>query len=130
MKTTPTCNFDELEGIDPGWHWHAHTLLALRRRLHRERDTQISAAAETSQSHAADQAAAAADEAEREVIFSELSAESNALGEVEAALVRLRFGNYGICEKTGRAIPPERLRAVPWARFVREVAEREEKRIH
>ncbi len=38
------------------------------------------------------------------------------LAEVERALAKFRTGTYGIGEKTGDAIPYERLAAVPWAR--------------
>jgi RNA polymerase-binding protein DksA len=40
----------------------------------------------------------------------------NELREVEAALKRIRSGNYGVCEETGEPIPFERLRAQPTAR--------------
>ena len=124
MKTTTPPAPDEK--IVAAWHWHFRTLHALRQRLARERDEQLHAAAAHSQSHAADPGAAAADEAAREVLFAELSAEGNALAETEAALERLRRGTYGICEATGRAIPAERLRAVPWTRFTRDAAARHE----
>src|SRR5579864_3961404 len=34
---------------------------------------------------------------------------------IEHALNRLEDGNYGICEVTGKPIPVDRLRAIPWA---------------
>jgi DnaK suppressor protein len=34
---------------------------------------------------------------------------------VEAAMVRVAEGTYGICEVCGRAIAPERLEVIPWA---------------
>lgn len=34
---------------------------------------------------------------------------------LQAALVRIENGTYGICRKTGKLIPKERLRAVPHA---------------
>jgi RNA polymerase-binding transcription factor DksA len=37
------------------------------------------------------------------------------LREVEAALTRLEEGSYGTCEACGKAIPEERLDAIPWA---------------
>ncbi len=40
------------------------------------------------------------------------------LSEVDAALKRIEEGTYGICEKTGRPIPVERLEAYPAARTV------------
>ncbi len=127
MKTTPHPSSPALGGIAFHWLWHAHTLKALQQRLRHERNEQLHAAAVASQSHATDQSAAAADEAEREVLFSALSVEGNALAEVESALERIRNGRYGICEETGRPISPERLRAVPWTRFTREAAARHER---
>jgi DnaK suppressor protein len=40
------------------------------------------------------------------------------LSEVNAALSRIEAGSYGICEKTGKPIPKERLLANPVARTV------------
>ena len=37
------------------------------------------------------------------------------LRQVEAALARLENGTYGTCEVCGKAIPEERLEAIPWA---------------
>lgn len=34
---------------------------------------------------------------------------------VEAALIRVAEGTYGVCEVCGRHIAPERLEAIPWA---------------
>ena len=51
-----------------------------------------------------------------------LTREYDALGEVDAALDRIEHGTYGTCEATGRPIPPDRLRAVPWLRHACEVA--------
>ncbi len=45
------------------------------------------------------------------------------LSDVEAALERLEAGKYGICEACGRPIGPERLDALPAARFCVEDAE-------
>ena len=39
------------------------------------------------------------------------------LAELDAALVRLRTGSYGHCERCGTAISPERLEAMPQCRF-------------
>ena len=48
------------------------------------------------------------------------------LEEVDHALTRLDAGTYGLSEESGRPIPYERLRAVPWARTNADEAEREE----
>ncbi|MBI2956142.1 MAG: TraR/DksA family transcriptional regulator [Acidobacteria bacterium] len=46
------------------------------------------------------------------------------LGELEHALGRLEEGVFGICEACGVTIPERRLKALPWARFCLECAER------
>ena len=48
------------------------------------------------------------------------------LEEVDHALTRLDAGTYGLSEASGRPISYERLRAVPWARYDADEAEREE----
>ena len=42
-------------------------------------------------------------------------------GEIDAALVRIQKGTYGVCEKTGEKIPVERLTANPIARTIVDV---------
>jgi len=45
-----------------------------------------------------------------------LSAQARALiDEIDAALVRIDDGTYGICVVSGKPIPKERLKAIPWA---------------
>jgi len=39
------------------------------------------------------------------------------LVEIDAALKRIEDGTYGICEVCGKPIPPDRLRAIPWAKL-------------
>lgn len=38
-----------------------------------------------------------------------------AVEEIDAALERLDAGTYGVCEVSGKPIPKERLKAIPWA---------------
>lgn len=48
----------------------------------------------------------------------ELSIEQNTvdlLGKVRHALARINSGTYGVCESCGKAIPVERLEALPYA---------------
>jgi RNA polymerase-binding transcription factor DksA len=45
------------------------------------------------------------------------------LRDIEDALVAMEEGYYGICQKTGKTIAPERLRAIPWAKYSIEVQE-------
>jgi RNA polymerase-binding protein DksA len=45
------------------------------------------------------------------------------LHRIDHALERIEEGTYGICEVTGKPIPVERLRALPWATMTVEAAE-------
>jgi DnaK suppressor protein len=45
------------------------------------------------------------------------------LADVERALRKLEAGTYGTSEDSGKPIPLERLRAIPWARRTREEQE-------
>ncbi len=45
------------------------------------------------------------------------------LVEVDSALLRIKNGTFGICEKTEEAIEERRLLAIPWTRFSIEGAE-------
>ncbi|MGJ8651335.1 MAG: TraR/DksA family transcriptional regulator [Opitutaceae bacterium] len=63
------------------------------------------------------QADAATDAFDRDFALSLVSNEQDALNEIEEAIQRIKNGSYGICEVTGKAIPKERLSAVPFARF-------------
>ncbi|WP_428828402.1 MULTISPECIES: TraR/DksA family transcriptional regulator [Bacillus] len=47
-------------------------------------------------------------------------------GEIDAALKRMEDGTYGICEKTGKDIPHERLKAVPYTRYSIDAKKNEE----
>jgi len=127
MKSPTTSSQRGEEKIDRKWLWHYRTLRGLWRRLMREHDEHRHAVAEAPLEHDVDWAETASDEAERDIIYAELCAEEGALAEVDAALDRLRRGTYGVCEESGKVIPDERLRAVPWTRFTREVAERHER---
>ena len=50
------------------------------------------------------------------------------LKEIEAALVRIELGTYGVCERTGKRISAERLAELPWARYSIEAAREMERR--
>ncbi|MBK6921020.1 MAG: TraR/DksA family transcriptional regulator [Deltaproteobacteria bacterium] len=45
------------------------------------------------------------------------------LAEIDAALMRMREGDYGICEETGEPIPFARLRSEPTTRYTVEALE-------
>ncbi|MFT4900800.1 MAG: RNA polymerase-binding transcription factor DksA [Lentimonas sp.] len=63
------------------------------------------------------QADAATDSFDRDFALSLVSSEQDALNEVEEAIQRIKNNSYGTCEVTGEPIAPERLEAVPFARF-------------
>jgi DnaK suppressor protein len=45
------------------------------------------------------------------------------LRDIDDALLSMEEGVYGICQKTGRPIAPERLKAIPWAKYSIDVQE-------
>jgi len=58
---------------------------------------------------------------DRDLALTLLRDEQYAIAEVDAALLRIREGAYGICEHSGATIPRERRNLIPWARFTAEV---------
>lgn len=60
---------------------------------------------------------AGTDNFDREFALSLVSSEQEALYEIEEALKRLEHGSFGACEICEKAIPSERLEAVPFARM-------------
>ena len=62
------------------------------------------------------------DNFEQEFSLELMDSERRLLEEIEAALIRLQTGTYGICEGTGKPIPKARLEAQPWARYSVEYA--------
>ncbi|MBI4752890.1 TraR/DksA C4-type zinc finger protein [Candidatus Desantisbacteria bacterium] len=59
----------------------------------------------------------AADTNEKEKNIRILSTLSDTLFEIDEALYRIEYGNYGICEECGKEIPVARLDAIPYAHF-------------
>jgi RNA polymerase-binding transcription factor DksA len=110
--------------VDPRWAWQHRVLLDLRDRLLDGSSEQLQEAAEPLEPHSLDLADSATDEFDHDLALSELSAEQDALLEVNEALDRLARGAYGICQETGLPIPEERLKAIPWARCIRTVQSR------
>jgi RNA polymerase-binding transcription factor DksA len=106
------------------WGWHRATLSRLRERLIDARRKDLRAAAEPIEPHSLHRADSATDEFDHELVLSRLSADQDALYEVEAALKRIADGTYGVCEMTGKRIPAQRLKAVPWTRFREDVEAR------
>ncbi len=116
------------ERVPRKWRWHYRALLSLQSRLLRDRGDLLRAAAEPLEAHSLHEADSATDEFDHDLALTQLSAEQDALYEVNEALMRIQDGSYGVCEETGKGIPAARLRAIPWTRFTREVEERLEKK--
>jgi DnaK suppressor protein len=70
-----------------------------------------------------DEAAAAVENATKDMLAVTLERERRTLNEVELALVRLKKGEYGICDHCATEIPKARLEALPWARLCVHCAE-------
>ena len=73
------------------------------------------------------QADAGSDAYEKDLALSLLSAEQDALYEIEEALKRIEAGSYGVCEMSNKLIPHPRLEAIPFARFTVECQQQLEK---
>ena len=63
------------------------------------------------------EATAVSDDAPAEVTAALMTAARTALAEIDAALFRLAIGTFGTCQRCNRAIPTDRLEAVPMASF-------------
>jgi RNA polymerase-binding protein DksA len=112
--------------VNPKWTWHHGVLISLRERLLQERRERLVEAAQPLEPHSMDSADSATDECDHNLALAALSAEQDALYEIDAAIRRIHSGSYGVCEATGKPIPAARLKAVPWTRFAREVEARYE----
>jgi DnaK suppressor protein len=66
--------------------------------------------------------------ADRERSAQTLAQEFRLLRQVEAALARIRCGDFGICLSCEEQIPLRRLQAVPWASLCVSCQEKEEER--
>jgi RNA polymerase-binding transcription factor DksA len=116
------------EHVPSQWAWHYRTLCHLRDRLARAHTEHTNEVSNPSEMLGVDVADTAQEQAVRDLLWAELAAEDDQLFEVDCALQRIHDGVYGFCEETGNVIPPERLRAVPWTRYCRTVAEEREKK--
>lgn len=52
-------------------------------------------------------------ERERDLVLSSMA--RDAVEQIDAALARIEAGTYGVCTGSGKPIPKERLKAIPWA---------------
>jgi RNA polymerase-binding transcription factor DksA len=103
--------------IPQKWIQQFQQLVTLRDHLRQRKDGLTETAREEQPGYSLHMADAGTDQYDQDFALSMISSEQNAIYEVEQALNRIRNGTYGICELTGEVIEPERLEAIPWARF-------------
>ncbi|MBI3192545.1 MAG: TraR/DksA C4-type zinc finger protein [Pedosphaera parvula] len=101
------------------WKDQYRHLVELRARFLEHKDDLAHDAREEQPAFSLHMADAATDEYDRDWAFGMISAEQNALYEIDQALHRIWNGTYGICELTGKPIETERLKAIPWTRHSR-----------
>lgn len=104
------------------WKRHYTHLVELRNHLLSSRGDQIRDATDEQPSFSLHMADAGTDSFDRDFALSRISAEQDAIYEIDEALDRIRQGSFGICELTGKPIEPRRLEAIPWTRFCSEAA--------
>lgn len=95
------------------WSGHYQRLCAQRERL-LARDFSAPPASPTKLDDLTD---AATEESQRDLSLVAANSTHEILLEVVQAIRRIEGGAYGICELTGEPIEPERLEAIPWARY-------------
>jgi RNA polymerase-binding transcription factor DksA len=103
--------------IKPKWQKHYRHLTELRDVLAKRQSTLSKDALDEKPIFSTHMADAGTDTYDRDFALSVLSAEQNAVYEIDEALDRIRNGRYGICELTGKPIEAQRLAAIPWTRF-------------
>lgn len=124
VGTTPNSPGPEI--IPPEWSWHYRTLLHLRHRIMRTPVDHPAPAAHPAEMLGGDVLDNAREALNHDDLWAALAAEEDKLFEVDCALQRIRDGVYGFCEETGKPIPADRLRSMPWTRYCGTVAERDE----
>src|SRR4051794_14071562 len=67
--------------------------------------------------HAADELDNLQLQQNRELVIHQLDLGSSVLRQVEAALERIRSGEFGVCLGCDQSIPARRLQIVPWAAY-------------
>ena len=103
--------------IKPQWTKYYNHLQELRERLVHQMSGLAKESAEEMSNYSLHMADSGTDNFDRDFALSLLSSDQDAIYEIEEALKRVEKGTYGICELTGKPIPPTRLEAIPWTRF-------------
>ncbi|HPC62474.1 MAG TPA: TraR/DksA C4-type zinc finger protein [Verrucomicrobiota bacterium] len=103
--------------IKPEWVKYYNRLIELRDQLVRQMNGLAKESAQEMAGYSLHMADSGTDNFDRDFALSLLSADQDAVYEIEEALKRIEKNTYGICELTGKPIPKSRLDAIPWTRF-------------
>jgi RNA polymerase-binding transcription factor DksA len=103
--------------IKPEWVKYYCILIDLRERLHSQMSGLAKDSAEELPGFSLHMADSGTDNFDRDFALSLLSADQDAIYEIEEALKRIIKGTYGVCELSGKQIPKTRLEVIPWTRF-------------
>lgn len=107
----------ERAGIRPEWQKYYDRLVELRERLLRQMNGLAKESAAEMEGYSLHMADSGTDNFDRDFALSLLSADQDAIYEIDEAIKRIQKGTYGICELTHKPIPKARLDAIPWTRF-------------
>lgn len=114
----PVGNLADPQEVVAKWRWHYQKLLQARDYFIDQERSLLNGAREVQVGTLQDSPGEIATEIhDRDVALGKASFDQTTLGEVNAALDRIRNGTYGICEATGKPIAKERLKVMPWTRF-------------
>src|SRR5688572_12068970 len=113
----PSQNGQAKVSIKQEWAKYYAMLLDLRERLRNQMNGLAKESAEEMVSYSLHMADSGTDNFDRDFALSLLSADQDAVYEIEEAFKRIEEGTYGVCELTGKQIPKTRLDAIPWTWF-------------
>jgi hypothetical protein len=103
--------------IKPEWQKFHQRLLELRDQLLKQMSGLAKESAQEMAGYSLHMADSGTDNFDRDFALSLLSADQDAIYEIEEALKRIEKNTYGVCELTAKPIPRARLEAIPWTRF-------------
>jgi RNA polymerase-binding transcription factor DksA len=99
------------------WAKYYQNLLELREQLLKQMSGLAKESAQEMAGYSLHMADSGTDNFDRDFALSLLSADQDAIYEIEEALKRIEKDTYGICELTNKPIPKARLEVIPWTRF-------------
>jgi DnaK suppressor protein len=103
--------------VNDKWRSHYRNLLTLREEMIRRKTGLVETAREELPAYSLHLADAGTDQYDMDFALSMISADQDAIYEIDQAINRIHQGTYGICEITGAPIDDERLTVIPWTRF-------------